>query len=237
MQALEALRSQVVRLQGRLTWGFHWGLYSGDRVLDQVRTAYFRQFHRLLLIDLNSQMVGDLQGLPANPDASAPYDPAYNTLKAHLMITSGSCAVDSPFLSRQLKDVRARIAPGASSDWQALADRQIDFYARELARGNPLRLAEDSEGRERARQYLRQIKGIDRLYASILANAEKSLGKTSRLSDLASNYTQVLNGPDEVRSAFSAAGWAYLEKASKEGNAAALGEPCVLGGASGMVAN
>jgi type VI secretion system protein ImpL len=236
LQALDALRDQVVGLQGRLTWGFHWGLYTGDRVLEQARTAYFRQFQRLLLVDLNSQMVGDLLGLQANPDASAPYDPAYNTLKAHLMITSGSCPVDSPFLSRQLKDVRARTAPSASSDWQAQADRQIDFYAIEVARGNPLRLAEDSEGRERARQYLRQVKGIDRLYRSILTDAEKTLRKTS-LSDLASGYTQVLNGPNEVHSAFSAAGWAYLEKASKGGNAAALGEPCVLGGASGMVAN
>jgi type VI secretion system protein ImpL len=237
LQALDALRDQVVKLQGRLTWGFHWGLYSGDRVLDQARTAYFRQFYRLLLIDLNSQMVGDLEGLSASPDAGAPYEPAYNTLRTHLMITSGSCAVDSPFVSRQLKEVRARIVPGTGSDWQALADRQIDFYASELARGNPVRLAEDVEGRARARQYLRQIRGIDRLYASILADAEKSLGKTSRLSALASNYTQVLNGPDEVSSAFSAAGWAYLEKASKERNAGALGDLCVLGGASGMVAN
>jgi type VI secretion system protein ImpL len=237
LQALEALRVQVARLQDRVTLRFHWGLYSGDRVEDQVRTAYFRQFQRLLLIDLNSQMVSDLVGLSANPDAGAPYDPAYNTLKAHLMITSGSCAPDSPFLSRQLKEVRARIARDVGSDWQQEADRQIDFYASELARGNPLRLTEDSEGRERARQYLRQIKGIDRIYAGILANAEKSLGKTNRLSALASNYTQVLNGPDEVRSAFSPTGWAYLEKASKESNAAGPGEPCVVGGASGTVAN
>ena len=100
-----------------------------------------------------------------------------------------------------------------------------------------MRLAEDSEARERARQYLRQINGIDRLYAGIRANAEKSVPQTSRLRDLASNYTQVMSGPDEVSSAFSPAGWVYLEKASKEVNAAALGEPCVLGGPSGVVAN
>jgi type VI secretion system protein ImpL len=237
LQALEALRVQVVRLEGRLPWRFHWGLYSGDRILAQVRTAYFRQFQRLLLVDLNDLMMSDLDGLPANPDAGAPYDPAYRTLKAHLMITSGSCAVDSPFISRQLKDIRARIAPGAGSDWQALADRQIDFYASELARSNPLRLAEDTDGCERARRYLRQVRGIDRFYASILASAEKSVGKGSRLSDLASNYTQVLNGPDGVSSVFSREGWAYVEKASKENNAAALGEPCVLGGASGIAAD
>lgn len=237
LQALEALRVQVVRLQGDLPWSVHWGLYSGDRVLDHARTAYFRQFQRLLLIDFNGLMAADLDALPNKPDANAPYEPVYRVLKTHLMITSGSCPVDSPFLARQLKDVRARIAPGAASDWQALADRQIDFYAVELAQGNPLRLPEDGEGRDRARQYLGQLKGIDRIYAGILVDAEKSLGKTSRLFDLASNYKQVLSGPDEVNSVYSREGWSFVEKASKEGVSAAAGEPCVVGGGSGVLAD
>ena len=237
LQALDALRFQVARLQGGLPLRFHWGLYTGNGILDRARTTWFRQFHRLLLSSLNGQMVAGLQALSPSPDAAAPYDPAYRDLKAHLIITSGACPVDTPFLSQQLKEVRARIAPAVGSDWQVLADRQIDFYSSQLAQGNPLRVPEDIEARERARQYLRQLKGIDRLYAGILASAEKSVAKTARLHDLASNYTQVLSGPDEVSSAFSPAGWAYLVKASKEANAAALGEPCVVGGPSGVVAN
>ena len=237
LQALDALRFQVARLQGGLPLRFHWFLYTGNGILDRARTTWFRQFHRLLLSSLNGQMVAGLQALSPSPDAAAPYDPAYRDLKAHLIITSGACPVDTPFLSQQLKEVRARIAPAVGSDWQVLADRQIDFYSSQLAQGNPLRVPEDIEARERARQYLRQLKGIDRLYAGILASAEKSVAKTARLHDLASNYTQVLSGPDEVSSAFSPAGWAYLVKASKEANAAALGEPCVVGGPSGVVAN
>ena len=237
LQALDALRFQVVSLQDGLPLRFHWGLYTGNGILDKARNTWFRQFHRLLLSSLNGQMVADLQGLPPNPDAAAPYDPAYRALKAHLIITSGTCPVETPFLSQQLKEVRARIAPGVGSDWQLLADRQIDFYSSELAQGNPLRVPEDIEARERARQYLRQLKGIDRIYKGILADAEKSVAKTSRLHDLASNYTQVLSGADEVSSVFSPAGWAYMEKASREANAVALGEPCVVGGASGVVAN
>ena len=237
LQALDALRFQVARLQGGLPLRFHWFLYTGSGILDKARNTWFRQFHRLLLSSLNGQMVADLQALSPNPDAAAPYDPAYRALKAHLIITSGSCPVDTPFLSQQLKEVRARVAPAVGSDWQQLADRQIDFYSSQLALGNPLRVPEDIEARERARQYLRQLKGIDRIYASILANAEKNVAKTNRLQDLASNYTKVLSGPDEVSSAFSPAGWAYLEKASREANSAALGEPCVVGGPSGMVAN
>ncbi len=237
LQALDALRFQVARLQNGLPLRFHWGLYTGNGILDKARSTWFRQFHRLLLSSLNGQMVAGLQALPPNPDAAAPYDPAYRDLKAHLIITSGSCPVDTPFLSQQLKDVRARVAPAVGSDWQQLADRQIEFYAAQLAQGNPLRVPEDVEARDRARQYLRQLKGIDRLYAAILANAGKSVAKTTRLHDLASNYTQVLSGPDEVSSAFTPAGWTYLEKASRDANSAALGDPCVVGGPSGVIGN
>jgi type VI secretion system protein ImpL len=205
--------------------------------LQQVRTRYFRQFGRVLLFDMNAQMVAGLNGLPTRPDPNAPSDLVYRTLKGHLMISSAACGVESPFVSRLLKDMRAQMVPAASPDWQVLADRQIDFYSAELARGNPLKLSEDADAREHARQYLRNAQGIDRLYANILASAENKLGKTTRLSDLASNYTQVLSGPDEMSSAFSREGWALVEKASKENNTAAPGDACVLGSSSGAVSD
>lgn len=236
LQALDRLRDQLVRLQGHMPLSFHWGLYSGDRVFQQARIRYFRQFGRVLLFDMNAQMVAGLSGLPSKPDPNAPSDLVYRTLKGHLMISSAACGVDPPFVSRLLKDMRAQMVPTASTDWQVLADRQIDFYAAELAHGNPLKLSEDPDAREHARQYLRNAQGIDRLYTNIVASAESKLGKTSRLSDLASNYTQVMAGPDEVSSAFSIEGWALVQKASKENNASALGDACVLGGSSGASA-
>lgn len=235
LDSLEKLRVQIVRLEGRLPWSFHLGLYSGDGILQPARTAYFRRFERALLIDLNRSMTADLAALPDNPDSSAPYDPVYRVLKTHLIITSGSCAVDSGLVSRTLKEYRARIAPGATSDWRALADRQIDFYARELTAGNPVRLPEDMEARDHARQYLQKVKGIDRLYASLLAGAEKQVSNANRLRDLAPNYAQVLSGPDEISTAFSKDGWAYFEKASKGTNPAILGEACVVGETGGLV--
>ena len=237
LQALENLRSQVVRLQGRMPLSFHWGLYSGNRVLAKARTSYFRQFGRLLLVDFNAQMVSSLNALPSRPDANAPSDLVYRTLKGHLMITSATCGAEPLFLSRLLKDVRAQITPGAPADWQGLADRQIDFFAAELAQGNPLRWPEDGEGTNRARQYLRQSQGIDRIYAGILASAESKAGKSARLSELAPNYNQVLSGSDKVNAAFSREGWNFLEKASKESNATPQGEACVLGGQSGLASD
>ena len=235
LQSLDALRAELVKLQDGLPWSYHWGLYSGNRVLDSVRKAYFQRFRELLLIDLTSQMVSEMEGLPESPDANAPYEPVYRVLKTHLMITSGSCAPDSAYVSKSLKDKRAQIAPNNGYDWQALADRQIDFYAAALPDGNLPRLPEDAAARERARRYLEKAKGIDRAYASILVSAEKNVPKTTRLADLAPNYTQVLNGPAEVSAAFSRDGWTYVEKASKQDKTLAAGDACVVGQSGGVV--
>ena len=234
LQALDEMRAEIVRLRKGLGFSFHWGLYSGDRILDAARLNYFRRFHRLLLIDLNSAMVSDLTGLSGDPGESSPYEPVYRTLKAHILITSESCTPDTPLLSSVLKEFRARIAPDTTSEWRTLADRQIDFYASELQYGTPLRLPQDNAARDRARLYLRKVKGVDRYYAGILTNAEKSVPKSPRVSELVPNYTQVLTGPDGVRSAFSPDGWTFLEKASKKGLIAVDGEACVVGESSGV---
>jgi type VI protein secretion system component VasK len=34
LQALDDLRAQLVRLQSGLPWRFHWGLYTGNRILE-----------------------------------------------------------------------------------------------------------------------------------------------------------------------------------------------------------
>jgi len=236
LQALEAMRGELLTLEAGLPLSYHWGLYSGNRIVDRVRTAYFRRFAELLLIDLNGQMTAEMDGLAATPEANASYDPVYRVLKTHLMITSGSCAPEPAYVAKVLKEKRAQIAPNNGSEWQALADRQIDFYAAALPGGNLPRLPEDTTGRDRARQYLQQAKGIDRAYAGILANAAREVPKTNRLADLAPNYTQVLSGPAEVDSAFSRDGWTYVEKASKQNTSVAAGDACVVGQAGGLVA-
>jgi len=227
--ALEQLRVQVVRLEGDMPWSYHWGLYSGNRALPEARAIYFRRFQKVLLNDLNAVMISDLDALPLTSDVNAAYNPVYNTLKTHLIITSGSCGVDSALVSRVLKEECSRIAPDASSDWQTLANRQIDFYAQELEQGNPARTSENVEARDHARQYLKRIKGVDTVYAGILADTKNHVSKISSLADLAPNYAQVLNGPQDVDVAFSKGGWAYFEKASKESKPGTFGEPCVVG--------
>ncbi len=239
LRSLEALRVQVAWLteydRNGAPWSLRWGLYSGGRLLGVVRDAYFRRFQQLLLNDLNGAIVARLAMLPATPAANDPYEPIYDALKTHLMISSGSCKAEPALVSRVLKETDGQAAQAAGSEWQARAETQIDFYSTELPYGNPLSLTEDTEARNRARQYLRQIKGVERIYTGILANAERTLAQPQRLADLAPNYAQVLNGPGELRGVFTPDGWKFVENASKESNAAALGEPCVIGRVSGFI--
>jgi type VI secretion system protein ImpL len=231
LRALEALRLQVERLRQGAGLSMRWGLYSGNRILDAARQAYFRRFQNLLLNDLNSRMVESLAAAPIGGNDDQ-YTPLYRALKTHLMISSGVCKADPSFVSRSLKDEsRNRLAPDAGPEWQAIADRQIDFYASELEYGNPCHLTENGAACDRARQYLQKAKGVEGIYRAILANAEKTSAKPRRLGDIASNYAQVLNGPAEVSAAFTPEGWKFVEKASKERNVSAL-ESCVSAGGS-----
>ena len=235
LQALEALRVQVEKLTAHRHNGaplaLRWGLYSGDSVLSAATTAYFRRFQQLILNDVNGALVAGLTVLPVQPAEEAPYEPAYRALKTHLMISSGACKPDPQLVQDVLKQM---VAPaGFPAAGTPLIHRQIDFYASELPYGNPCRVAENAAARDRARQYLAKIKGVDRMYASILARAEKTLSGSQRLSELAPNYKSVLSGPGEMPGAFTLAGWNFVEKASKEQNAEAAGEECVVGASTG----
>ena len=239
LQALEDLRVQAARLtaydRDSPPLGLRWGLYSGNSVEPFVREVYFRRFQELILNPLNEGIVARLQALPANPGPSDPYDPVYDLLKAHLMISCNCCKADPAFLSRLLKQTRNESYSGTGLDEGALIDHQIDFYAGELPFGNPIHVTENEAARDHARQYLLRIRGIDRIYQAILSKAEETLAKPQRLEDLAPDYAKVLRGHGEVSSVFTPEGWRLVEKQSKEGNRTALGESCVFGGSASLV--
>jgi type VI secretion system protein ImpL len=235
LRSLDRLRSQVESLQNGKSLSYHWGLYSGNAILADAQNVYFKRFQQLLLNDLNGSILGQLGKLPSAPGPADPDEPAFSLLKTHLTISSGSCKAEPAQVLRVLKQARGQLGE-ADAEWQSLADRQIAFYVGALVSGNPCRLAEDSAVRDYARQYLQNIKGIDRIYQRILENAAKASNKAQRLDDVASNYKQVLSGQSEVSAAFTHEGWQFVQNASKDVNAGGLGDPCVFGNTSGVLA-
>jgi type VI secretion system protein ImpL len=227
LASLDALRLQLERLREGPGLRFHWGLYTGNRVQEPLRRAYFDRFQRLLLNHLNARMVNSMAALPGVPVGSSQSDAAYRQLKTHLMITQGSCSPDPAYIESSLKqESRAdEIAPGRH--WLELADRQISFYASEFTYGNPCQLREDAAACARARQYLQASGGVEEVYRATVSKLEQST-KPLRLGDLASNYSQVLAGQGDARGIFSPEGWKLLVKASKERTAPPV-DACVTG--------
>jgi type VI secretion system protein ImpL len=233
LRALDELRLQAARLadydRNGAPLSFRWGLYAGGDLAHTARTAYFRRFQQLILNDLNAVIVANLQAAPPAPAPNAAYDAVYRPLATHLMISSAACKPDPVLVAAVLKQTSEQNVPGPGAEAKTLIDRQIDFYAKELPYGNPCRITENAAARDRARQYLAHVKGAERIYANILARAEKSLTSTQRLRDLAPNYNVVLNGQAEMTGPFLHEGWAFMEKASKEIQNADSGDACVIG--------
>jgi type VI secretion system protein ImpL len=230
LQSLETLRSEVQKLRRGPGFSLHMGLYSGNRVFDSLRNAYFKRFQHLLLNGINAKMVETLAASPSNPDVAPPFDSLYRLLKTHLMISSGACPADPRMVAAVLKTENQAIASDEADQaaWRALADRQIDFYASELRYGNPCRINEDVDACNRARQFLQKVRGVSGLYSTIVSNAEKSLKQPKRLTDIAPGYEKVLSGPSEMSAAFTPEGWSFVEKASKERHLADV-DSCAIG--------
>jgi type VI secretion system protein ImpL len=228
LRQLDGLRLQTERLRNGANWWLHLGLYSGDRIMDAARTAYFRRFHALILDSLSREMTTRLKALPATPAPDAPYEPVYRILKTHLIVSSAVCRPEPELVSEVLKDIRNELQPQNGPDWRELSDRQIDFYANELSSGDPVASAEDKAGVARGRGYLQNFNGLNRIYSGILTEARKSLAEHHRLSELAPNYGRVLRTSDEVPSVFSIEGWQFVEKASKEHKSTVVAD-CALG--------
>jgi type VI secretion system protein ImpL len=109
-----------------------------------------------------------------------------------------------------------------------LAQKQFDFYADELKVANPFSSENDTLTIDRARRYLKQFGGIDRVYQFMLAEAVKSNSPV--------NYHQVFPTAAQavvdrtlVPGAFSKGGWAFMQSAFKDPSRFFSGESWVLG--------
>ena len=145
------------------------------------------------------------------------------------MITQCKCTPAPAFLKPVLSDIWVA-GRTIDPDRQALAMKQLAFYAEELKIQNPYKIGENNDAVERGRQYLSSFGGVERLYRGIIEEANKSPRVPARLVEIAPNYKQALSSPGEVQAAFTKEGWNFVNSAIKDPSRLTLGEPCVLGG-------
>ena len=212
---------------------YRWGLYVGDELYPKVRRVYFRRFFQLLFGSTQAALVSNLQTLPASPSPTDSYQYPYDSLKSYLITTSNHD-----------KSTKLYLAPLLYSRWEAgkpvdaaraqLVRRQFDYYSDELKFENPFSSENDSASIDRARKYLAQFAGTERVYRFMLAEASKSAPSLNFNQKFPGSAQTVVNNRD-VPGAFTKTGWPVMQDAIKHADRYFAGEQWVLGDQSANI--
>jgi type VI secretion system protein ImpL len=229
LRKLDNLRAAMVDIstwnRDGAPWSYRWGLYSGNAIYPGARRAYFERFKQLLFAQTQANVLQFLRALPPTPGPD--YGPTYDALKAYLITTSNpdksTVAFLPPVLVKFWENGRSVDAERAQ-----LAQRQFEFYADELKRGNPYSSENDSFAVEKSRHYLSQFAGGERVYAFMLAEAAKKSPPIDFNRQFPGSAQAVVES-HVVPGAFSKAGWTFMKDAINHVDRYFAGEAWVLG--------
>jgi type VI secretion system protein ImpL len=202
-----------------------WGLYIGDQLYDRLHRIYFGLFRRLLL----GQIQDNLVALLSRPSVTQDRGYVYNALKAYLITTSNPDKSTTSFLPPVLAIHWLKGRP-IDPDRSALAGKQFLFYSQELRLKNPYPnfATPDQTATQLARAFLKESATIEPLYQAMLANAN-SLAPTLVFNKDYPGSAEVVVNAYPVAGAFTKPGWAYMQKAIQNPREYFNGEAWVLG--------
>jgi type VI secretion system protein ImpL len=229
LSKLESLRQALVQLVSFRKEGpplrYRFGLYSGEELYPAARRLYYSRFYQVLLDRTQKAMAESFRRLPVT--SGPEYGPTYDALKAYLITTANHEKSTRAFLTPELLKWWT-LAAGADPARQALARAQFDFYADELRDANPFSPENDAATVDKARRYLRQFAGLDRIYAFMLADAAKH-GSPVNFNRLFPGSASVVTETHEVPAAFSKTAWQFMSDALPHAERYVSGETWVLG--------
>ncbi len=231
LHRLDALRQTAAKLaqyeREGAPLGLRWGLFTGHRLYPEARKVYFDRFRKMLFAGTQAALLASLQRLPAAPRPADDYDAPYQALKAYLITTSHHEQSTVEFLSPALLAhwIAGQPAEPAVAD---LARKQFEFYSAELKLEDPYSLAVDAAAVERARAYLAQFAGSERLYRFMLGEASRA-NPSINYNRMFPGSAEVLIAGRDVEGAFTKAGWNYVQDALAHLERFFAGEEWVLG--------
>jgi type VI secretion system protein ImpL len=231
LRTLDALRGTVDTLRAYEADGpplrLRWGLWRGPQLLQAARGVWTEGYRRQLHTVAWGTLVETLRALPAEPRESDDYRRSYDALKAYLITTSQAARSTPDFLAPVLLTFWQR-GQATDAEITTLARRQFAFYATLLPDANPFPQAEEAGLVSRARGFLADFAGTERIYQYMLAEASKA-APPARLLDIAPAAAGVVNAPAEVPGAFTAKGWAFMDGAFRDSDRFFQGERWVVG--------
>jgi type VI secretion system protein ImpL len=236
LKRLETLRQSLLELTRYEKDGaplrLRFGLYAGSAMYPEVRRIYYDKFRQQLFGGVQGGLLAFLRGVPAAPGPNDDFGYGYDSLKAYLLTTSEYKRSSDKSLAQFLANtLLARWAQGREDQIGKprleLAKLQFDFYAQDLANGNPY--ADQGEGAaiERARAYLWGFGGIQTFYRALLAEAAKKGGPGVSFNTKFPGTAEAVTSTHRVEYAFTREGYDFIKQQMK--NKDLSGEQWVMG--------
>src|SRR5579872_521507 len=240
LQKLDHLRGTLQQLSNWKIDGhptsYGWFLYSGDDLIPAVRADYCKGYRDLLLGQIQANWIAFMNSktTPADTDD---YGFGYDTLKAYLLTTSESARTKDKVYQDFLSTTLASRWPNgrdAQIDKQSsdLAKAQFDFYARDLQNGYTCTDQVQADAVARARAYLSQFNGIERVYQALLSEAGRK-GATIVFNRDYPGSDRVIVNAYPVPAAFTKNAWPYMLQLIADAEKRFGGERWVLGDQQG----
>ncbi|HEY4357122.1 MAG TPA: ImcF-related family protein [Acidobacteriaceae bacterium] len=240
LQNLEQLRLIFAEIAGYKKDGaplsYRWGLYPGDKLYNAACQAYGSHFATLLLTPTQTNILQKFAALPAVPAPTDEYTATYRPLRAYLITTSNPDKSTTDFEPEAL--LQAWVAGrSVSSDATDLARAQFTTYAETLPEpgscmaklGGSVHMVPVTS----ARAYLNHFQGIEAVYLSMKAAADKKF-PSIRFNDKYPGSIRYVVDAYEVEGAFTKPGYDFMQKAFANPREYTSGEEWVLGPNSGQ---
>jgi type VI secretion system protein ImpL len=234
LQKLDSLRQSLAQLSEYQDNGaplrYRLGLYAGNELLPEVRTAYYDRFRALLFGQTQKGLVNFMQKVPDDPSPQDDYGTAYDSVKSYLLTAKESGRTSDKALASFLGSTlhqrwstcKTQEIPKEVSD---LAKTQFAFYASDLPHGNPYS-SENDRSVPKAQKYLAKFGGVKAAYMALLAKADREK-PAQTYNERFDNTAYAEVSRTLVRYAFTKPGYDFMVTKIKNANAG--DEPWVLG--------
>lgn len=233
LEKLETLRQTLQTLDGYKTEGapykLRMGLYSGNEMYPHVKEIWCQKFNQTLLGPTHGGLQRMLKNLPASPQPTDDYGTYFGALRTYLTLTV--------YPDKSTRDITAAALFTAWSSGRDVGDRaqlakvQFEFYADYLRNSGGCPLAFDADAATRGRRFLSQFSGVDSIYQSMLAAANKAVKPVNYNRDIKGSETIIVNNRD-VAGAFTKDGFGTMSGYIKNPDPFFGGEKWVLCGES-----
>jgi type VI secretion system protein ImpL len=238
---LAASSQHLTAAEGRLrqldTWRtdrpvpLRWGMYTGDELYVSLRDAYVASVARTALSRVHAELEERLRVLEASPvRTSSNYNRDFDDLKLYLMLTH-SAQMDAAWAAPRLVRHWELTAHAHTKDEAEALAPHVLYVCELLRRGEAPAWRGDEKLVVRARSILAQVPQVERLYESLVRDANAELAPIRRESMFYGSvgpFVKSRNGV-KVDGAYTKQGWGRVKALLGTETAKLASERWVLG--------